>query len=189
MFCRKRPRRQPNRSGDAFSLKRIAKRIAIAGHFPSQGKIGRLSWGGGGLFLCPNLVAWAIRNTIRANGFARIIRNSNPYFYSASGRFARIIRISDSRESPDSRELCESIRADHAARCRPKNRCDFSATENRNRHHRKIATLGALSLRAVEEIEIPCLFCHNFCDFPFLFPNSKERRYRVARQISKERTH
>ena len=34
------------------------------------------------------LVARAIRNAIRANRFARIIRNSNPYFYSASGRFA-----------------------------------------------------------------------------------------------------
>ena len=32
---------------------------------------------------------------IRANRFARIIRNRNPYFYSASGRFARITRISD----------------------------------------------------------------------------------------------
>ena len=50
------------------------------------------------------LVAQAIRNAIRANRFARIdsreiIRNWNPYFYSASGRFARITRISDSRES------------------------------------------------------------------------------------------
>ena len=43
------------------------------------------------------LVARAIRNAIRANRFARIIRNRklNPYFYSASGRFARITRISD----------------------------------------------------------------------------------------------
>ena len=40
--------------------------------------------------------------------FARIIRNSNPYFYSASGRFARITRISDSRESEFPRESCES---------------------------------------------------------------------------------
>ena len=56
------------------------------------------------------LVARAIRNAIRANRFARIIRNRNPYFYSVSGRFARITRISDSRESPDSRESCESIR-------------------------------------------------------------------------------
>ena len=38
------------------------------------------------------------------------------YFYSASGRFARMIRISDSRESPDSRESCESIRANHATK-------------------------------------------------------------------------
>ena len=51
-----------------------------------------------------DLVARAIRNTIRANRFARIIRNWNPYFYSTAGRFARITRISDSRESPDSRE-------------------------------------------------------------------------------------
>ena len=58
----------------------------------------------------------AIRNAIRANRFARIIRNWNPYFYSASGRFARITRISDSRESPDSRESCESIRANHATK-------------------------------------------------------------------------
>ena len=43
-----------------------------------------------------------------ATRFARIIRNRNPYFYSVSGRFARITRISDSRESPDSRESCES---------------------------------------------------------------------------------
>ena len=40
----------------------------------------------------------------------------NPYFYSASDRFARITRISDSRESPDSRESCESIRANHATK-------------------------------------------------------------------------
>ena len=62
------------------------------------------------------LVAHAIRNAIRANRFARIIRNWNPYLYSASGRFARITRISDSRESPDSRESCESIRANHATK-------------------------------------------------------------------------
>ena len=61
-------------------------------------------------------MARAIRNAIRANRFARIIRSWNPYFYSASGRFARITRISDSRESPDSRESCESIRANHATK-------------------------------------------------------------------------
>ena len=61
-----------------------------------------------------DLVARAIRNAIRANRFARIIRNWHPYFSSASGRFARITRISDSRESPDSRESCESIRTNHA---------------------------------------------------------------------------
>ena len=44
-------------------------------------------------------MARAIRNAIRANRFARIIRNWNPYFYSVSGRFAWITRISDSRES------------------------------------------------------------------------------------------
>ena len=33
-----------------------------------------------------------------------------------SGRFARITRISDSLESPDSRESCESIRANHATK-------------------------------------------------------------------------
>ena len=37
-------------------------------------------------------------------------------FYSASGRFARITRISDSRESPDSRDSRESIRANHATK-------------------------------------------------------------------------
>ena len=58
-------------------------------------------------------MARAIRNAIRANRFARIIRNCHPYFYSASGRFARITLISDSRESPDSRE---SIRANHATK-------------------------------------------------------------------------
>ena len=46
-----------------------------------------------------NLVARAIHNAIRTNRLVRIIRNSNPYFYSASGRFARITRISESRES------------------------------------------------------------------------------------------
>ena len=48
-----------------------------------------------------DLVARTIRNAIRANRFARIVRNRNPYFYSASGRFARITRISDSREPGD----------------------------------------------------------------------------------------
>ena len=32
-----------------------------------------------------------------------------PYFDSASGRFARITRISDSRESPDSRQSIRAI--------------------------------------------------------------------------------
>ena len=58
-----------------------------------------------------DLLARAIRNAIGANRFAQIIRNWDPYFYGASGRFARIIRISDSRES------CESIRANHATKC------------------------------------------------------------------------
>ena len=61
-------------------------------------------------------MARAIRNAIRANRFARIIRNWNPYFYSASGRFARITWIADSRESADSRASCESIRANHATK-------------------------------------------------------------------------
>ena len=50
------------------------------------------------------------RESIR---FARIIRNWHPYFHSASGRFAWITRISDSRESPDS---CESIRTNRATK-------------------------------------------------------------------------
>ena len=62
------------------------------------------------------LVARAIRNAIRANRFARIIRNWDPNFYSASGRFTWITQISDSRESPDSCESCESIRANHATK-------------------------------------------------------------------------
>ena len=63
-------------------------------------------------------MARAIRNAIRANRFAWIIRNWNPYFYSASGRFARITRISDdSHRSRDSRRYsCESIRANHATK-------------------------------------------------------------------------
>ena len=40
-----------------------------------------------------NLVARTIRNAIRANRFARIICNWNPYFYSVSGRFVWIARI------------------------------------------------------------------------------------------------
>ena len=59
-------------------------------------------------------MARAIRNAIRVNRLARIIRNWNPNFYSASGRIAWITRISDSRKSPDSRKSCESIRARHA---------------------------------------------------------------------------
>ena len=80
---------------------------------PLAGCLLMLTW-------CRGLVARAIRNAIHANRFARIIRNWNPYFYSASGRFAWITRISDSRESPDSRESCESIRANHATKCRGK---------------------------------------------------------------------
>ena len=53
------------------------------------------------------------RESIRANH-----SQLNSYFYSASGRFARITRISDSRESPNSRESCESIRANHATKGR-----------------------------------------------------------------------
>ena len=45
------------------------------------------------------------RESIRANRFARIIRNWKTYFYSASGRFARITRIS-----------CESICSNHATK-------------------------------------------------------------------------
>ena len=56
--------------------------------------------------------AWILQHLVaRAN-----IRNWNPYFYSASGRFAWITWISDSHESPDSRESCESIRANHATK-------------------------------------------------------------------------
>ena len=62
------------------------------------------------LLAVDTLVARAIHNAICANQFARIIRNWNPYFYSASGRFARITQISDSRKSP------ESIRANHATK-------------------------------------------------------------------------
>ena len=53
------------------------------------------------------------RESIRANH-----SQLKPLFYSASGRFARIPRISDSRESADSRESCESIRANHATKSR-----------------------------------------------------------------------
>ena len=52
-------------------------------------------------------------------GSARIIRNSNPYFYSASGRFAQMTRISDSSAtSPDffGANRDESIRANHATK-------------------------------------------------------------------------
>ena len=52
------------------------------------------------------------RESIRANH-----SQSKPLFYSASSRFAQITRISDSRESGDSRESCESIRANHATKC------------------------------------------------------------------------
>ena len=45
-------------------------------------------------------VHYLVARAIRANRFARIIRNWNPNFYSTSGRFAWITRISDSRESP-----------------------------------------------------------------------------------------
>ena len=58
-----------------------------------------------------SLVARAIRNEIRANRFARIIRNWNAYFYSASGRFARIWL---SHEFP--------IRANHPIRANRANR-------------------------------------------------------------------
>ena len=67
-------------------------------------------------YMMSNLVAQVIRNAIRANRFARITRNSNPYFYRASSRFARITRISDSRKSPDSRKSCESISMNHATK-------------------------------------------------------------------------
>ena len=52
------------------------------------------------------LVAQAIRNTIRANRFARIIRNWNTYFYSPSRQTQ-----ADSRES-----LEFPIRANHATK-------------------------------------------------------------------------
>ena len=51
------------------------------------------------------------RESIRANH-----SHLKTYFYSASGRFARITRTLDSRESPDSRESCESIRVNHATK-------------------------------------------------------------------------
>ena len=52
-----------------------------------------------------------LRESIRANH-----SQLKPLFYSVSGLFARITRISDSRESPNSRESCESIRANHATK-------------------------------------------------------------------------
>ena len=61
-------------------------------------------------------MAQVIRIAIRADRFARIIRNSNPFFHSPASRFARITRISDSHELSDSRESCESICANHATK-------------------------------------------------------------------------
>ena len=52
-------------------------------------------------------MARAIRNAIRANRFAQIIRNWNPYFYSASGRHSH---------EWFARQLCELIRANHATK-------------------------------------------------------------------------
>ena len=56
------------------------------------------------------------RESIRANH-----SQMKPQFFIARQadspeRFARITRISDSHESPDSRESCESIRAKHATK-------------------------------------------------------------------------
>ena len=101
-----------NVSCDFGEGKRTIER-PLQNHFWRPEKVG-LVWS---VPNCQFLVARTIRNAIRANQFARIIRNWNPYFYSVSGRFARITRISDSRESPDSRESCKSIRANHATKC------------------------------------------------------------------------
>ena len=51
-----------------------------------------------------SLVARSIRKVIRANRFARIIRNWNPYFYRASGRFARITPLSSAPLPPVERQ-------------------------------------------------------------------------------------
>ena len=56
-------------------------------------------------------MARAIRNAIRVNRFARINSHLKPLFYSTSGRFARITRISDSQR--ESREF--PIRANQFA--------------------------------------------------------------------------
>ena len=52
------------------------------------------------------LVARAIRNAIRANRFARIIRNWKPLFFIVRQADSHAsLEFSDSRESPDSREI------------------------------------------------------------------------------------
>ena len=61
-------------------------------------------------------MARAIRNAIRANRFARIIRNSNPYFYSAN----RLIRTNHSnfRFMQANQPICAN-RANRFARITP----------------------------------------------------------------------
>ena len=94
-------------------------------------------------------LARAIRNAIRANRFARIDSREKPYFYSASGRFVRITRISDSHESPDSRESCESIRANHATKT-------AIAEKRKAYHHRKeIICVHGVSYTLDPEVTFP----------------------------------
>ena len=62
------------------------------------------------------LVARAIRNAIRANRFARIISQLKPLFLQRVRPIRANHSNSDSRESGDSRESCESIRANHATK-------------------------------------------------------------------------
>ena len=61
--------------------------------------------------LCPLRIVWG---AFWDRGcFSDRLMGRDPYFYSASVRFARITRISDLRESGES---CESIRSNHATK-------------------------------------------------------------------------
>ena len=60
-----------------------------------------------------NLVARAIRNAIRANRFAI---ETSIFVACQADSHESVDSVSDSRESPDSRESCESIRANHATK-------------------------------------------------------------------------
>ena len=96
--------------------------VKACGTIPNNPPVlsGFLWWGG----TLMGLVARATRNAIRANRFAiETFAIETPIFIARQADSQESLEFSDSRESPDTRESCESIRTNHATKLMGGERC------------------------------------------------------------------